>query len=820
VTTSTTSSAHPSSAAAEPARERTAYAPGARIEVRGMEWLVRTARPVGVDGTMIEALGVDELVRDQIAVFFDRLDKVTPLRPEETVLVGDDTPRFRRSRLYLESVLRRTPLPRSQRGLAMADGFLMDRKAYQQRPAELALAGAQPRVLIADVVGLGKTLEIGLLLAELIRRGRGERILVITPVPVLEQFQHELWTRFAIPLVRLDSAGIERIQREIPAGRNPFTAFRRCIVSIDTLKRTGQYAHHLDQSRWDAVVIDESHNLISRGSQRNELARLLASRTDALILASATPHNGDTRSFAELIRLLDPTAIADPASYSTDDIAHLYLRRTKVSPEVRDETSAQWAPRGPSVPVRCTARPAEDAVLTEITSTWICPDDSAPANGNRLFPFVLLKSFLSSPPALLHTIDQRLTHQDLPQPERTALARLRDLAEQVGQTSAKLDALVQELKDLGVGPKSDTRVVVFSERVQTLEWLRQVLPARLGFTEAAAKKAVKVMHGGISDIEQQRLVEEFATTGDLRILITGDVASEGVNLHRACHHLVHFDVPWSLIRIEQRNGRIDRYGQTEQPQFRALLLVASNADPADDLFASGTVRDDRIVAEKLLAKEEEVHRTLGTVEAVTGEYLPDREERRLMHDLLRGRTTEQSLEHRATDDPDEDDPGDFRLLDELLGPVGDRPDAPPAQVEVPSLFASTEDFLDEALHEVFTRPTEELDLVRNDHGLSLDAPDDLRQRLSDLPRSYLDTLRTGAGRRLRLHLTFDRNTAQQSLTDARSSRSTLWPATHYLGDLHPVVDWLIDRVLLKLGRQQAPVLLSRIDSPAYLLQGV
>ena len=113
-------------------------------------------------------------------------------------------------------------------------------------------------------MGLGKTLEIGLILAELIRRGRGDRILVVTPQQVLEQFQLELWTRFAIPLIRLDSLGIERIQREIPAGRNPFTYYKRIIISIDTLKNEGRYGQHLDAMRWDAVVIDESHNLIGR----------------------------------------------------------------------------------------------------------------------------------------------------------------------------------------------------------------------------------------------------------------------------------------------------------------------------------------------------------------------------------------------------------------------------------------------------------------------------------------------------------------------------------------------------------------------------
>src|SRR3954468_5399675 len=202
----------------------------------------------------------------------------------------------------------------------------MDPLGYQQRPAELALANLRPRILLADVVGLGKTLEIGLILAELIRRGRGDRILVVTPQHVLEQFQRELWTRFSIPLVRLDSTGIQRVQQEIPAGRNPFTYFKRAIISVDTLKDAGQFGRHLDAIDWDAVVIDESHNLINKGTKRNELARRLAARTHALLRASATPHNGEKESFAELISLLDPAAIADKKNYEAKDIEHLYLR--------------------------------------------------------------------------------------------------------------------------------------------------------------------------------------------------------------------------------------------------------------------------------------------------------------------------------------------------------------------------------------------------------------------------------------------------------------------------------------------------------------
>ena len=135
-----------------------------------------------------------------------------------------------------------------------------------------------------------------MLLAELARRGRAERVLVVTPRHVLEQMQYELWTRFGLPLVRLDSDGIQRVRQQLPASRNPFTFFPKVIVSIDTLK-SARYRAHLEKHRWDAAVVDESHNLTNSGTYNNQLARVLAPNTETLILASATPHNGNTESF-------------------------------------------------------------------------------------------------------------------------------------------------------------------------------------------------------------------------------------------------------------------------------------------------------------------------------------------------------------------------------------------------------------------------------------------------------------------------------------------------------------------------------------------
>lgn len=823
------------------------YPPGAQVLVRDELWLVRKATRTRHDGWMVEVTGVSAFVRGTDAVFYERLDDIRVLDPAETELVPDDSPNHRRARLFLEAVFRKTPLSQTEHGLALADGFLMDHQVHQLRPAELALSmkNPQPRILIADVVGLGKTVEIGVLLAELVRRGRGERILVVTPQHVLEQFQRELWTRFAIPLVRLDSTGIQRVQQEIPAGRNPFAYLRRVIISVDTLK-SEVYAHHLDRIEWDVVVIDESHNLVNRGTKNNELATLLARRTDALVLASATPHNGNAASFAELIGMLDPAAIADPTRYDAAQLSHLYIRRTKTSTEVRDGLKGAWADRGPSLPVHAPAGPAEEAVLAELAARWIPADGAGPSvASSQLIAYQLLKSFLSSHRALLATIATRTTTLtaapagrgvDRPgreaqrEAELSALATLRSLAERIrDEDSAMFRALLDQLRAMGVAPGAATRVVVFSERIPTLTWLAEAVPAALGFPRTATPDhrkpwlafggAVQLMHGeATTDEEQRRIVERFGLRDDpVRLLFTGDIASEGVNLHQQCHLLVHYDLPWSLIRIEQRNGRIDRYGQEHEPQFRALILTCDLPWRTDAATGQPRTLDDRLVGEKLLAREEQAHRIEGSAEAVTGLFRAQDEENRLVQDLIAGRTVDESIDRSRR--------SGSAFLAGLLGQVGAVPEHPEVpRANVLSLFASTADYFEAALRQV-SRPNPEdlLCLRRDDDGtIAFEPPADLLYRLRSLPRSYLDEQRIlpTRGEPGRIRITFSRTLAEARLRAALDTSTSQWPNVSYVTDVHPVLDWLTDKVLVEIGRQQAPVLAATVDRPVFLLQGI
>ncbi|MEU3553382.1 DEAD/DEAH box helicase [Streptomyces fragilis] len=889
--------ADPAATEQYPAGVRPTFAPGAQVRIRDEQWLVKSVSE-SRDGFMVEVSGVSSFVRGTDAVFYSGLDHIEVLDPRKTRLVPDDTSKHAKARLYLEAVIRKTALPQTEHGVALADSFLMDRQEHQLRPAELALSmqNPQPRLLIADVVGLGKTLEIGVILAELIRRGRGERILVVTPAHVLEQFQRELWTRFSLPLVRLDSTGIQRIQQEIPAGRNPFAHFKRAIVSVDTLK-SATYAHHLENITWDAVVIDESHNLVNKGTRNNKLARRLAEQTDALILASATPHNGDAESFAELIRMLDPAAIADPKNYKVADLDHLYIRRTKTDREVRDGLKGKpWAERGASLPVPAMATPKEVAVLEKLASEWT-PGDTQRSSvcADPLVGYNFLKAFLSSHVALQQSLKNRRAYLDDPKratakgtgksekaaltserraalaAESKALAELEALvADITDQDSAKLDALIRTLRDdLKVGPHSERRVVIFSERVDTLDWLAREVPARLGFkknpAKAAADKsrpwkaydgAVEVMHGETTnDQQQQEIVDRFGRREEpVRLLFTGDIASEGVNLHHQCHDLIHYDLPWSLIRIEQRNGRIDRYGQAVSPEFRALILTADVPWRRDEESGETLTLDDRLVGARLLRREAQAHEIEtgeGSAEAVTGLYNDKKEEDRLTRDLIKGGTVERSIKQSQQESGG--------VLAGLLAGVNARladPSAAPAalgkapvlEASVPHVFADTRAYFHAAMDLIYPQAEREALNWRPETAqgrIEFTPPDDLQYRFRELPKSYLvqEKILTTPKYDGTLRITFDKRYAAERLEAARNAKqgksdepTSQWPNVSYVSDIHPVLDWLTDKVLAKLKYDEAFILAYRPDiakatrihadlpgaltGPVYLLQGV
>ena len=806
-------------------------APGARVIVRDQEWQVEDVERQAL-GTraIVRCSGRSELVRGQRASFFTDLDQIVPEDPERTVFRVDTSPHGIETRLLIESMVRRTAVPASDTDVLVGHRALVDDLPFQREPFRKTTEQLQPRILIADAVGLGKTIEVGVMLTELQRRGRANRVLVVVPRHILDQVQHELWCRFGFPLVRLDSVGIQRLRQRIPAGRNPFTYYNRAIVSIDTLKNQGVYGHHLEKVRWDAVWIDESHRLVNRGTLNNRLAQVLAPNADAMILTSATPHNGKPESFAELISLLDPTAVSDPSKVTADDIEHLVVRRHKHSPDVAAAIGDKWAERKSPMTVTVTPSPEEERIFAALSSKWLISQERRDAgetsvSTDPLFPYTLLKAALSSPEALNETVANRLTsrrlqalidgHPPTATPEEAALKELWDLSVEARDgKSAKLKAIVDELRTIGIGPKSPTRAVIFSERVGTLSWIASAIQTELGMPE----DAVVTFHNNKSDEEQQRIVEDFAMASSAtRVLVTTDIASEGVNLHKQCHNLIHADLPWSLITTTQRNGRIDRYGQLHSPEVRYLVYLPANPDVASDVR----------ILQKLIEKEHEAHVALGDAASVMGLHSKSAEEGEIRK-VLRERNhqaKEAALEEAA---PTEAvwDPWAFAGLPSTNGSpdvsTQPPPDVPTAKIGTEkSLFGGDDDYLESGLQHVFGN-LHDLGWAIDGPVLSFVPPADLLRRLEVLPQSYLRQRNLAD----RLRITTDHRRANASLLDAVNAKATsgdsgtAWPEIHHLGPQHPVLDWLADKVLYRTGRGEAPALVADVTQPTLLLSGV
>lgn len=764
-------------------------APGARVLIRDAEWIVKRVDRTGTGGQSIQVVGVSQIVRHKEARFLSEIEDkgITVLDPAETELVPDTSPQFRNSRLYLESLLRQSPP--TGKDLWIGHRAAIDDLPYQLDPALLALEQPRQRILMADAVGLGKTIEIGILLSELINRGKGKRILVVTTKSMMAQFQKELWARFTIPLVRLDSVGLERVRSRIPTNANPFHHFDKAIISIDTLKQNAEFRVWADKSYWDIIVIDEAHNVAFRGSKislRAKLADLLSSRSDTLIMASATPHDGKAASFASLMNMLNPTAIANPDDYGPDDIKGLFLRRYKK--HVQEQVAGSFLERQVSkhgVP----SSPEEDAVYDILGDARFLSFDQTRRSGQLLFKTVLGKALFSSPAACLEVVRQRLRKieketGDNADKDRVTLRSIAEAVERIGPSNFnKYRCLVDILKPgafLHWDPANHAdRVVIFTERIETLKFLEQNLAHDLKLKP----EQIAVVHGsGIEDMDLQKMVEDFGRDrSPVRLMLASDIASEGLNLHFLCHKLIHFDIPWSLMVFQQRNGRIDRYGQEKQPHIAYLYTEAKHPK----------IRGDLRILELLMEKDEQAAKNIGDPSVFLGVFDAREEE------LMNGRAIEENLapeefKHRMEKAAEDD------LLSILLG------DAPiPAGETVrsrchsfPSLFADDLVYFREGLSALNISADLQADFDPERQLVTLTVNDDLRRSFRALPREAIPE--DG-----RLHLTTNRDRVKKAIKDSRAEESN-WPNIHLLWDLHPVMEWLNFKLMVAFGRKQAP----------------
>jgi len=787
--------------------KRIEYAPGMRLIIRDEEWLTRRVDATSDGGRALRVVGVSSLTRGQTRVFLTSLEKkIEIVDPLNTRFALDSSQKYRNSRVFIEQILRRAT-PTDDR-IYLGAKAAIDPIPYQFDPTLKALNEPRPRILIADSVGLGKTIECGILLSELIKRGRGKRILVLAVKSMLTQFQKELWARFAIPLVRLDSIGIQRVRNHIPTNQNPFYFYDKTIISIDTLKNELEYRNYLENSYWDVVVIDEAHNVADRsGSQRSRLARLISKRSDALIMLSATPHDGSKRSFASLMTALEPTAIADPENYGPDDIQGLFVRRFKK--DVKDQIRKAFPERIVSCE-KAKATFAEEEAFSILSGLKFQYIDRRRKSGDFLFKTTLEKALFSSPAACRETIRHRLANinkakEKTPTPELEKDAKtLRELDARLAEIEpasfAKYRLLLDYLRPgkgkSGWSPKqSDDRVVIFTERVETLKFLKERLEKDLKLPE----NSVVSLRGDLGDAEIARIVEDFGIeTSKTRILVCTDVASEGINLHYLCRRLIHFDVPWSLTTFQQRNGRIDRYGQEKRPEI--VYFLTESADPK--------IRGDARYLELLVEKDRRVVESIGDPTEFTRCYDVEAEELQVGEAIEANKTAEEfgaEMEARY-DAAQDDDP--LAALMASVKPTAQR--TFDAGADEPTLFKSDFEYAREALEFVNSvverrnrtraegEPREQkikFDADPRDRTIVLTPNDAMKARLKRLPPEIFPE------EQIRL---CDRVDAiKKEFAKCRTAEKN-WPTIQFLWNLHPVLEYLNDLAGAAFGRMKAP----------------
>ena len=817
-----------------------ALTPGMRVLCRDAEWLVTKVESSDHDQQhhAVHCLGADDLVRGHETIFLTQLDEIEPVDPTLTRLVQDNSSGYRLSKLFLEAQLRKMPATGVEPDMTNMGVF--EPMQFQIQAVEWALKQLRPRLLLADAVGLGKTIQVGMILSELLRRGRADRILVLAKKSMLTQFQSELWNRFNIPLVRLDSTGIAKLRLRIPANKNPFEVYHRVIISIDTLKNIGSYRHFLENTRWDCVVIDEAHNVAGASVPERHLsyrlARLLSRRTDSMLLTTATPHNGKRETFGRLISLLDPSAIPDPdlREYSAEDIKGFFLMRFKE--DVRQDAGENLTDRlvVPLTETTVNATPDEENVYTLLADLRQAAADTQQPHGawknHALVQYGIYKQFLSSPESCRKTVQKRRKTVFETNPGSPELPYLHSIETGIKKLSirdsSRYQLLKRQLQDIGWdGSPSSPRVLVFTEYRETQDSLAEALAAdfKLTYTpqfEDQPTHVLATIHGSCPDVYLMKTVEAFGTgSSKMRLLLATDVASEGINLHHECHHIIHYDLPWSIITLIQRNGRIDRFGQTHSPVLR-YLRVRTN---------QGILNGDESIFERLIDKVEEINRSTRQGESVLKLYDPEAEERYIAEaGLLPGNAN--VLEQPATDATTEaaeleamlsqanpDQNTDF--LKFLLGETDEAPAATPADqtpTAPPTRLRLYDDkqFVLEGYRYLAEQQPDYVPIEKVGNLMLLTAPKDLRRRLG-APDERGDVVFGATAvpteawpEHHQFRLTDDPEQVSLAIKAARNT-SGYWSKELLCADQHPILEWITERLLMLIQRGECPIVGSR-----------
>ena len=595
------------------------FGPGELVRARGREWVVLPGSDEEILNLRPIAGGEKDVQVVSRSLEIDGVESATFQLPDPGRVGPQDEALLLRDAFQMS--LRRGAGPFRSAGRI---GF--DPRSYQLVPLMMGLKLDVVRLLIADDVGIGKTIEAGLIARELYDRGEIESFSVLCPPHLVKQWVDQLRVKFHFPAVAVTPSSAARLERELPMSDSIFRAYPFTVVSLDYVKSDARRDHYSEFCP-ELSIVDEAHTCVSSedSHQRYRLVDRIAAKADRhMLLLTATPHSGDDMAYGKLLGLLDPQfrgLIGDAGRWSPElreKLAERYVQRRRVDIEAWNETSA--FPKHEVAVPDATYRLAGDyETFLELAldyCTAVVEKAGTDERKQRLAfwgTLALMRCIGSSPAAALHALRTRsanlgddpdvsavldqvdadaevndLTPSLIDDPDLAALISLAEgLFAQPGK-DPKIASLVKRLKPLiaeGFKP------IIFCRYIATAKWVGAALAKEF------KSHRVEVVTGELPSDDRKAIVDDMAAD-QLRVLVATDCLSEGIDLQELFDAVVHYDLSWNPTRHQQRNGRVDRFGQLSAV-VRSLLVYGEN-NPVDGA-----------VLEVILRKAEKIQKATG-----------------------------------------------------------------------------------------------------------------------------------------------------------------------------------------------------------------
>jgi superfamily II DNA or RNA helicase len=607
------------------------FAPGDLVRARGREWVALPSPQDGILALRPLSGGESE------SVILDPELEILPVEPARFDLPTNASATVQAKASLLADAMRMT-LRRGAGPFRSAAQLAFEPRTYQLVPLLMALRLPIPRLLIADDVGIGKTIEAGLILRELMDRGELDAFSVLCPPHLVEQWVGELKARFGIETVPVTSGTASRLERGLPLAQTLFEAYPFTVVSLDYIKAEKR-REGFARACPDFVIVDEAHACVGTHKGRQQRFELLSGLARnpqrRLILLTATPHSGDEEAFARLLSLVETSFASmnfEDARYR-ERLARHFVQRRRI-----DLISGEWDedrafPKHETTefPYRLSKAHLEfqesvlDYCLGVVSRAGTGPRERRLAFWGTL---ALMRCVGSSPAAGWSALRNRMSNEsDRLEPQiydedgddedavdiepgttfdtdPDLLALIARAEELVGNPDPKLTALVDALTPL---VKKDVNAVVFCRYLATAEHVRD------GLRKAFPKLIVEAVTGVLTPDERRDRVADMAPADEekqvQRILVATDCLSEGINLQQLFDTVVHYDLSWNPTRHQQREGRVDRFGQPAE-LVRSIMMFSP------DSAIDGAVLD------VILRKAEEIRKATGVTVPLPDERGP------------------------------------------------------------------------------------------------------------------------------------------------------------------------------------------------------